>query len=87
MSMVGSARPTRRLTSLLPMLLRATPDASGFQDCEQRLSSGESRKLHVRRVTLANADAVSIPPAPLAEAWPGQPARRAPTLREKPLGG
>lgn len=42
----------RRLTSLIPLLPRENPDAAGFQDCEQRLASGQSRKLHIRRVAL-----------------------------------
>ncbi|MDG1400173.1 MAG: sigma 54-interacting transcriptional regulator [Candidatus Binatia bacterium] len=45
----------RRLTSLVPLLLRGQPDAGGFQDCEQRLPSGQSRKLHIRRVPLDNS--------------------------------
>jgi len=47
----------RRLTALIPLLQTQEPDASGFQDCEQRLASGLSRSLHVRRVTLAASTA------------------------------
>lgn len=47
----------RRLTALIPLLQSQKPDASGFQDCEQRLASGLSRSLHIRRVALADPTA------------------------------